>query len=106
MLSHKRFRLDDEQRRTPMASEAVERDPEETIGGSESGALMNRAFWDSDLMAQSHDLEFEVKARTKDRTQWDAKREQGSGNWLTRNQGNGTLNQDIDPRSIALRSAQ
>jgi hypothetical protein len=28
------------------------------------------------------------------------------GNWLTRNQENGTPNQDIDPRSITLRSAQ
>jgi hypothetical protein len=38
------------------------------------GALMNRAFEDSDLMAQSQDLELEVKART-----CDEKCEQGSG---------------------------
>ena len=68
MPGHNRFRLDDEQRRTPMAPEAGEREPEETIGGRESGALMNRAFEDSDLMAQSQDLELEVKARTKDRS--------------------------------------
>jgi hypothetical protein len=43
------------------------------------GALMNRAFEDSNLMAQSQDLEVEVKARTKDRTQCDEKCEQGSG---------------------------
>jgi hypothetical protein len=46
---------------------AGERDAEETIGGRESGALMNRAFEDSDLMAQSRDLDLEVMARTKDR---------------------------------------
>jgi hypothetical protein len=40
---------------------------------------MNSAFEDSDLMAQSQDLELEVKARTKDRTQCDEKCEQGSG---------------------------
>ena len=44
---------------------------------------MNRAFEDSDLMAQSQDLDLEVKARTKDRTQsddqCDEKCEQGSG---------------------------
>lgn len=68
MAGHNRFRLDDEQRRTPMAPDAGERDPEETIGGRESGALTNRAFEDPDLMAQSEDLELEVKARTKDRT--------------------------------------
>src|SRR5450755_2321543 len=79
MPGHNRFRLDDEQRRTPMAPEAGERDPEETIGGRESGALMNKAFEDSDLMAQSQDLELEVKAQTKYRTQCDEKREQGSG---------------------------
>jgi hypothetical protein len=83
MPGHNRFRLDDEQRRTPMAPEAVKRDPEETIGGRESGALMKRAFEGSDLMAQSQDLELEVKARTKDRTecddQCDEKYEQGSG---------------------------
>jgi hypothetical protein len=44
-----------------MVPEAGERDPEETIGGRESGALMNRAFEDSDLMAQSKDLELEVE---------------------------------------------
>ena len=43
------------------------------------GALTNRAFEDPDLMAQSADLELEVKARTKDRTQCDEKCEQGSG---------------------------
>ena len=32
MPGHSRFRLDDEQRRTPMAPEAVKRDPEKTIG--------------------------------------------------------------------------
>jgi hypothetical protein len=83
MPGHNRFRLDDEQRRTPMAPEAVKRDPEETIGGRESGALMKRAFEGSDLMAQSQDLELEVKARTKARTecddQCDEKCEQGSG---------------------------
>ena len=56
-----------------MAPEAVERDPAETIGGSESRALMNRAFEDSDLMAQSPGRELEVKARTKDRIQCDEK---------------------------------
>jgi hypothetical protein len=40
---------------------------------------MNRAFEDSDLMAQSQDLELEVKERTKYRTQCDEKCEQGSG---------------------------
>jgi len=40
---------------------------------------MSRAFEDSDLMAQSQDLEMEVKARTKDRTQCHQKCEQGSG---------------------------
>jgi hypothetical protein len=44
-----------------------------------SRALTNRVFEDPDLMAQSHDLELEVKARTKDRTQCDEKCEQGSG---------------------------
>jgi hypothetical protein len=79
MPGHNRFRLDDEQRRTPMAPEAVKRDPEETIDGRESGALLNRASEDSDLMAQSQDLELEVKARTKYRTQCGEKCEQGSG---------------------------
>src|SRR4029077_8552401 len=83
MPGNNRFRLDDEQRRTPMAPEAGARAPQETIGGRESGALMNRAFEDSDLMAQSQDLELEVKARTKDRTQCDdhceEKCDQGSG---------------------------
>jgi hypothetical protein len=49
------------------------------IGGRESGALMNRAYEDSDLMAQSQDLELEVNARTKDRTLCDEKCKQGSG---------------------------
>jgi hypothetical protein len=40
---------------------------------------MQRAFEDSDLMAQSQNLELEVKARTKDRTQCDEECEQGSG---------------------------
>jgi hypothetical protein len=40
---------------------------------------MHRAFEDPDSMAQSQDLELEVKARTKDRTQCDEKCEQGSG---------------------------
>jgi hypothetical protein len=43
------------------------------------GAPTNRAFEDPDLMPQSQDLELEVKARTKDRTQSDEKCEQGSG---------------------------
>jgi hypothetical protein len=50
-----------------------------TIGRRESGALTHRAFEAPDLMAQSQDLELEVKARTKDRTQCDEKCEQGSG---------------------------
>ena len=40
---------------------------------------MNRTFEDSDLMAHSQDLELEVKARTKYRTQCDEKCEQASG---------------------------
>src|ERR1700721_1369236 len=44
-----------------------------------SRGLMNRTFEDSDLMAHSQDLELEVKARTKYRTQCDEKCEQASG---------------------------
>jgi hypothetical protein len=40
---------------------------------------MNRAFEDSDLTAQSQDLELEVNALPQDRTQCDEKCEQGSG---------------------------
>ena len=61
-----------------MAPDAEQRDPQETIGGCESGALRNRTFEDPDLMAQGEDLELEVEARTKDRTQCDEKCEQGS----------------------------
>jgi hypothetical protein len=43
------------------------------------GALVNRASEDSDLMVHRQDLELEVKARTKDRTQCDEKCERGSG---------------------------
>jgi hypothetical protein len=67
MRGHNRLRLDDEQRRTPMAPEAVERDPEETsvrrprFDGAERGSRVG------------------FKARTKGRTQGDEKCEQGSG---------------------------
>jgi hypothetical protein len=40
---------------------------------------MHRTFENPDLMAQSQELELEVKARTKDRTPCDEKCEQGSG---------------------------
>jgi hypothetical protein len=99
MTGHNRFRLDDEQCRTPMAPHAGERDPEETIGGRESGALMNRAFEDSDLMAQSQDLELEVKARTKDRTQCNEKLEQGSGH---RRREFGEQYNSFPPRSFRI----
>ena len=78
MPSHNRFPLDDK-RRTPIVPVTAELDPEETIGGSEAEALMNRAFEGSDLTAQSQDLELEAKARTKDRTQCDEKCERASG---------------------------
>jgi hypothetical protein len=86
--------LDDEQRRMPMAPESGERDPEETMGGRESGALMNRAFEDSDLMAQSQDLGLEVKART-----CDEKREQGSGH---RRREFGEQYNSFPPRSFRI----
>jgi hypothetical protein len=73
MPGHNGFGLDDDQGRAPIAQEAGETDPEETIARGQFRTLTCRTAKHADLMAQGQVFELEVETGADKRMQADKK---------------------------------
>ena len=68
MPGHDRLGLDDGQRRTPVAPDAGQPDPQQAVRWGQPGPFSRGPLKHADLVAQSQVLQLEGSARTEDRT--------------------------------------